>query len=177
MLFIAPCPLPEHSLLQKYASVSPSDPSYTDSYSTTTKGSFALSDYVYAFYTTALFKTERFILTHTVKKPSDDVQARQLADCETEAFAAWTVEARTHDQLLMCDFVGATRSWLMVESLSSGTRLYFGSAVVPKKTEPGGTAKRSPLMQALTPFHLVYSRALLAAAKQRIESLYGKRSK
>lgn len=52
------------------------------------------------------------------------------------------VEARGLDQLLLCDFLGHTRSWLMSvpvqASETSCTRLYFGSAVVPVAPIPAG---------------------------------------
>ena len=67
-----------------------------------------------AFYTTWLFRLERWILRLAVARPSTDEEAHQLARGEREAFAAWSVEARAPDQLLMCDFTGRTRSWLMV---------------------------------------------------------------
>jgi hypothetical protein len=70
---------------------------------------------VQAFYTTPVFKLERTILKWLVTKPSSDAQA-----------------------VLLCDFKKRTRSWLMIkhEEGKNGiqTRLYFGSAVVPKKS-------------------------------------------
>ena len=87
-----------------------------------------------SFYTTWLFKLERFILRRLVNKPSTDAEAFELARGERASFAAWSVEARVTDQIVMCDFLGRTRSWFMVEAIEGGkaTRLYFGSAVVPK---------------------------------------------
>ncbi len=72
------------------------------------------------FYTTLLFKLERFILKWTVSKSSTDAQARQLSDGEIEQFAAWHVEGRNENEILMCDFGGRTRSWLMVCSCEHG---------------------------------------------------------
>ena len=55
---------------------------------------------------------------------------------DIEKFAAWHVENRSENEILMCDFRGRTRSWLMVAPVSTvsdaRTRLYFGSAVVPR---------------------------------------------
>ena len=70
----------------------------------------------------------------------------------------------------MCDFLGRTRSWLMVEAVDGGkaTRLYFGSVVVPK---PNGAARKSSLGASYTlmlGFHKLYSRALLRAARSRL---------
>lgn len=91
------------------------------------------SQYVIAFYTNSIFKIERIILKWIVAKPSTDLQAQHLADGSIDTFAAWQVEDRSENQLLLADFQGRTRSWLMVVPLVVGdevhTRLYFGSAV------------------------------------------------
>jgi hypothetical protein len=74
-----------------------------------------------------LFKLERLLLARLVSKSSTDAQAGQLACGTLDSFAAWSVEERREDQLLMCDFPGRTRSWLMVSAMegenSEGTRL------------------------------------------------------
>jgi len=48
------------------------------------------------------------------------------------------------------------------EPAAGGTRLYFGSAVVPK-------ARRRPTFAGLLWFHQAYSKALLASARRRLE--------
>ena len=83
---------------------------------------------------------------------------------ELDAFAAWRVEDRAEDQLLLCDLPGRTRSWLMAASEGTRTLLYFGSAIVPL----------SPGYRALLGFHKLYSRVLLRAAKSRLERRIGK---
>jgi hypothetical protein len=128
--------------------------------------------FVTAFYTTSLFKLERFILTWTVSKPSTDAQVQQLADGLLNTFAAWTVEARSEDQLLMCDYQSRTRSWLMVLPVQTGTRLYFGSAVVPRVHARTGKATLGLILQLLLGFHRLYSVALLSAARLRLEKLH-----
>ena len=72
--------------------------------------------FVEAFYTGGLFQVERFLLRVFIAKPSTDLQARQLAVGELNEFAAWRVEARAVDQLLLCAIDGRTRSWLMVSA-------------------------------------------------------------
>jgi hypothetical protein len=99
-----------------------------------------------------------------VRRPSTDEDARRLARDQAETFAAWSVEARAPDQLLLTDFQGNTRSWLMCEPQGTGTRLYFGSAVVP--TARG--AKLGLVYRALLGLHKLYSRALLRAAASRL---------
>jgi hypothetical protein len=152
---IEKCSLPDDALLQAYAHTG----AYTDCYCTRLPSPVPFADYVTAFYTTWLFRLERIVLRIAVSRPSSDAEARQLADGKMETFAAWTVEVRTGNQLLMCDFRGRTRSWFMV----SGTRLLFGSAVVPV------TVTESKF-RVLLGLHRLYSRALLRAARSRLQS-------
>ncbi|MBI2332593.1 MAG: hypothetical protein HYU84_10625 [Chloroflexi bacterium] len=139
---------------------------YTDSYLTEIPARVSFPEYIFAFYTTPLFKLERLILKLLVRKPSTDMQARELADGVRDQFAAWTVEDRSEDQILMCDFAGSTRSWLMaVPAGDDGTRLYFGSAVVPHRMSKDGKPSLGFFFQALLGFHKVYSILLLYSAK------------
>ena len=144
--------LPENALLQKYAQSG----AYTDCYSTRIDKDVSLADFVTSFYTTWLFKLERFILKVAIKRPSTDEGAASVARAESETFAAWSVEDRSEEQLLMCDFQGHTRSWFMV----APGRLYFGSAVIPVDRKS---------YSFLLGFHRLYSRLLLAAARSRLQ--------
>lgn len=123
-----------------------------------------------AFYTTWLFRLERRILRLAVARPSTDEEARELACGERDSFAAWHVEARAPGQLLMCDFTGRTRSWLMVAPAAGtpGTRLYFGSVVVPVSDPGPGKPGLGPVHGRLIGFHKFYSRMLLGAAARRL---------
>ena len=84
-----------------------------------------------------------------------------------------TVEARAENQLLLCSIDGRTRSWLMVSTtdVPSGTRLYFGSALLPGR-KAGNASTGKPEMgfvfKALLGFHKLYSRALLSTAARRL---------
>ena len=130
------------------------------------------TEYIEAFYTGKLFKIERLLLSLFLSKPSTDTQAKQLAAGQVGTFAAWRVEGRTIDQLLMCDIGGRTRSWLMVSSepqLPAQTQLYFGSAVVPATNRSTGKSSMGFLFKALLGFHKVYSCALLSSARSRLE--------
>lgn len=142
---------------------------YIDCFVAVIPGRVTQAAYVEAFYTTALFKLERLVLAVLVSRPSTDLEARRLAAGDAERFAAWTVEAREADQILLCDFMGSTRSWLMsavdTASPTPATRLYFGSAIVPRKGGGLGTGFR-----AMVPFHRLYARALLRAAVRRLLS-------
>jgi len=162
--------LPADALLAEYVK----EGHYSDCYSTDVRTTVTHAEYVAAFYTTPLFKLERIILKWIFGKPSTDHQARQLGAGETETFAAWYVEKRSKRQILMCDFRGRTRSWLMVSSATendgAGTRLYFGSAVVPVYSAETGTSSLGAGFKLLAAFHKAYSVALLYSAKLRLES-------
>ena len=168
---IQPYPLPLQALLTKYANAG----AYTDCFVTEIARTVSHAEFVEAFYTGGLFKVERLLLRVFIAKPSTDLQARQLAAGELNEFAAWRVEARAVDQLLLCAIDGRTRSWLMVSAaeVPGRTRLYFGSAVVHKPTppnSPNATGKPSLgfVFKALLGFHNWYSRALLSAAAARL---------
>lgn len=168
MLSVTRTDLPEDALLRQYRE----NGAYTDCYTATIPGSASLAEYIYAFYTALPFKMERFVLKWAVSKPSSDAQARQLAESELTAFAAWTVEAREDTQILLSDFRGRTRSWLMVSPESgearAATRLYFGSAVIPVTNSDTGVTKLGQPYRLLMSFHRLYSRVLLTAARSRL---------
>lgn len=135
-------------------------------------GSVSHEQFVTAFYTTSVFRLERMILKWAVSKPSTDAQAEQLASGAIDAFAAWHVEKRSDNQLLVSDFYGRTRSWLMIAPLKTNsgpvTRLYFGSAVVPVADAKTGRPTLGRGFRALLGFHKIYSKVLLYAAKSRL---------
>lgn len=166
---IKKAPLPNEALLRSYMN----DGHYTDCFSTEILRSVTHSQYVAAFYTTFLFKIERLILKFAVSRPSTDAEAVQLAEQRRDTFAAWRVEARDNDQLLLCDFQGRTRSWLMVEAIATEpeprTRLYFGSAVVRSGKSENGNRSPAPGFRILLRIHKWYSIALLYSAKKRLE--------
>ena len=153
---ITPQPLPPFALLSRYAA----DGGYADCYATELPGDYSHAEYVAAFYTSWLFKLERLVLATLVFKPSTDEQAEQLGRGERDAFAAWSVEARAPDQLLVRDYQGKTRSWLMIERQDGVTKLYFGT----------GIGRLSAFFRGLLPFHKRYARALLRAARSRLIS-------
>lgn len=171
MFDIHTCPLPAGSLLNAYQAHG----GYADCYRTDIAATVAHAQFVAAFYSTPVFKLERGILKWLAAKPSTDAQAQQLAAGTIETFAAWRVEKRAPDQLLLADFRGRTRSWLMVEAITvdggPGTRLYFGSAVVSatSRTKPtSGKPSMGLVFRALLGFHKIYSQVLLSAARARL---------
>lgn len=162
------CPLPDGALLDLHRR----NGAFTDCYATDIAGSVTHAQFVAAFYTTPVFKLERLILKWAVSRPSTDAQAEQLAEGKADGFAAWRVEARSQNQLLLADLQGRTRSWLMVAGLDTGigpgTRLYFGSAVIPEQNVGAGKPRHGPVFRALLGFHGIYSQVLLSAAKSRL---------
>ena len=140
---------------------------YADCYVTDVAGSVSQAQYVEAFYTTALFKLERLILKVAISKPSTDDDARKLASGERDTFAAWHVEQRSPSELLVA--AGRTRSWLMAAPGGSGTRLFFGSAIMPAIDTTTGKGSLGFAFHSLLGFHKLYSRALLRAAQSNLE--------
>jgi len=148
--------LPQDALLQRYREQG----AYTDCFAIDVPRHVAHAAFVEAFYTTSVFKLERWLLALFVSRPSRDVEARELASGQRQQFAAWSVEGRASGQLLMCDYAGSTRSWLMALPAGQGTRLYFGSAVV--------RSRQGAVFRTLLGFHQLYSRILLRAAASRV---------
>ena len=144
---------------------------YVDCYAVTVPGAISQAGFVRAFYTTRLFKLERFLLATFAASPSTDADAAQLAEGRTERFAAWTVEGRTEREILLA--AGPTRSWLMAEAAdragTPATTLYFGSAVVPTSRDRDGQPTLGWPFHALLGFHKLYSRLLLGAAVRRLQ--------
>ena len=167
MASIQVCALPDQALLSEYTRQG----AYADCYATEVARSVSHAEYVEAFYTGSVFKLERLLLAWFASKPSTDAEAKELALGALSTFSAWRVEARTADQLLMCDLSGRTRSWLMVAPLqpaNASTRLYFGSAVVPVRDRASGQPRLGFPFKALLGFHKLYSRVLLNAARSRL---------
>ena len=169
MISIKKCPAPAHAMLNRYST----NGSYVDCYRAEVAERVAFSEFIFAFYTTPLFKLERFILKLLVAKPSTDIQARQLAEGSSNKFAAWHVEARSENEMLLCDFRGRPRSWLMTAHINAGdgtrTHLYFGSAVVPIRSSKTGEPSPGFAFQALLGFHQIYSVLLLYSAMLRMQ--------
>ena len=156
--------VPEDSFLATYSR----GHAYTDCYITSANGVVSLCVLIEAFYTTPLFKLERWVLATLFKIRSTDVQARQIALAQSTQFAAWKVERRSAHEILLD--AGQTRLWLCVAPASAegaATSVLFGSAVVPMR--PDG--KFGPAFHALLGFHRLYSKLLLSAAVRRIPAI------
>ena len=161
---VSEAPLPAGALLQAFSDRG----EYTDCFVAQVNQAVTFPAFVETFYTTGLFKLERRILKWLVSRPSSDEEARRLSRNEIHTFAAWNEYGRSDNQLIMMDFRQQTCSWFMLEPDASGTRLYFGSAVMRDGDEPSAK-KMKWTYRALLGFHRVYSRALLQAAARRFE--------
>jgi hypothetical protein len=170
MLSIKACPLPVGALLGRYRG----NGAFTDCYMTEIGQPVTNARFVAAFYTTPVFRLERLILAWALSRPSTDAEAEQLASGRLDTFSAWRVEERREDQLLMADVKGRTRSWFMVApgqaGRGPGTRLYFGSAVLPVVDRATGASQVSAGFRALLGFHHRYSEVLLYSARARLEA-------
>lgn len=154
-------PVPVEALHKRYADAG----GHADAYCAEVAAPTTLARFVEAFYTSPLFRIERWILGVAINRPSSDAEARALARGERSQFAAWTVEARTESQLVMCDHKGMTRSWFMVDP-ASPTRLWFGSAIAAGRNG----RQIPPTFRALMWFHSLYSRALIQSAVRRMRA-------
>ena len=159
--------LPEGALLSRYTTVD-GKAGYTDCYCVVIAQDIQLIEYIEAFYGSHLFKIERIILA-AIGKSSTNLSIARLARGVTNKFAAWHVEERDDDQILLSDFRQKTRSWLMVETVkgTDQTILYFGSAIVAAK---GDSKFKKPTFgfTLLSKFHVLYSKALLSAAYRKL---------
>ena len=167
------CEVPLNSLLRSYKD----GEGFADCYVTEVSAAVTQEQFIEAFYTSPLFKVERMILTYMAAMPATDDDARQLATGKTLKFSAWRVEGQSPSELLLTDFRGRTRSWLMTartgtSSQESRTLLYFGSAVVPHPGQEGAAPRMGWLFHTLMGFHRIYSRLLLSAASRRSEALH-----
>jgi hypothetical protein len=169
MSSIQPCEVPLNSLLRAYKDGA----GFADCYVVEVPGAVTQAAFIDAFYTSPLFKVERTMLQYLASRPATDADAKQLAVGKAARFSAWRVEGQSSSELLLADFTGRTRSWLMAEpDARSGqgvrTRLYFGSAVVPLAGSSGKKPRMGWLFHALLGFHRLYSRLLLRAASRRV---------
>lgn len=167
MPHVKPSDLPDTSLLAQLRSTG----QYADCFSTRIARRVTHGEFVEAFYTTRLFKLERFILHRFAKLPSTDVEVKELAHGQRIMFAAWRVSERATDEVLLTDLRGRTSSWLMVAAApdaKGATDLYFGSAIKPRRNRKTGASEMGPGFRLLLGFHIWYSRALLRAAARTL---------
>jgi hypothetical protein len=141
---------------------------YGDCFSVSVDREVTLGEFVFAFYTSWVFRIERVILRLLTATASTDEGARAVAEGLEGAFAVWVVGERTSTQLLMCDRYERTRSWFRVVPMVGGTKLQFGSAVVAEGNDNTGAKVLGGRFRLLLGFHVLYSRVLLNAAKRGV---------
>lgn len=127
---------------------------YRDALRAEVPGRVSLAELIAAFYGGGAFLPERLAL-RLIGRGAGRAEIAALAEGRTTRFAAWTVEAREPDQILLADFQDFTCSWLWAEPLANGTALWFGSGV--RRPERA-------VVQRLMPVHRWYARRLLAGA-------------
>ncbi len=149
---------PSHSLIFEYTKA---EGHYTDAFTTEAPKGADLTSFIAAFYTSPIFKLERFVLRLS-GAVSTDAEAMELAGGTRADYAVWTVEGRAEDEILMKDKSGRTKSWLAVKD----NRLWFGSVVVPVKRR--GKLTLGPVFDTLVGAHKIYSRILLSAATAKL---------
>jgi hypothetical protein len=163
--------VPEDSLLRTYRG-GPRPESWRESgdcFTVTVDRATDLAEFVFAFYTSPVFRIERLILCLLAGAPSTDAEALRLAEGSGASFAIWRVGERTATQLLMCDRYERTRSWFKVVPIDEGhTSLQFGSAVASRGSQETESRWRGYLFKRLLRFHVVYSQILLNAAKRGV---------
>jgi hypothetical protein len=151
---------------------------FTDCYALEVPAPVTQAQFVEAFYTTPLFKAERFILRLLAARPSTDQDAKDLAAGTTDSFAVWKVAHRSPEQLLLKAQIGTTSSWLMAapEPSSKGqkTTLYFGSAIAGRTNPETGKQQFSLAFSALLGLHDLYSRLLLQAAAKKLAAQWAR---
>jgi hypothetical protein len=172
MFSITRKPVAEDALLKTYRGGAHPERwgTYGDCFAVTVDRVVTLADFVFAFYTTPVFRVERLILAGLLGAPSSDSAARALADGSAASFAVWYVGERTETQLLMCDRYERTRSWFRVVPLNDGrTLLHFGSAVAAARDSQTGAPALGLGFPLLLRFHVLYSQSLLHAAMVRLK--------
>lgn len=156
--------IPVGTLLGFYAA----NGAFTDAYLITLDREVSLPEFIAAFYTSPLFKLERWLIAKSLRLPSTDQDAYELGIGKVDKFSAWHVESRDQHQAMLA--AGRTRSWFMVSPAAGHrTTLYFGSAVVARKR--GGLGWQ---FTALLGFHKAYSQLLPAAAAKRVSRTHGR---
>ena len=137
---------------------------YADAFCVDVVGEISINQFVEAFYTTPLFKAERLILRVFAGAGTTDAQAASVAAGTSQKFAVWTQEAHTANEMLMD--AGSTKSWFCTEPIEAGTRLWFGSVVMPRDPQKGPEMGFG--FRALLGAHVFYSHLLLKAAARRL---------
>ncbi len=149
MALVKSIDVPEGSLLSEFGG--PED--YRDCFVREVPGDVSLGDFIERFYGSMAFLPERLVLK-ALRTPASRADARALANWRTDKFGVWELVERREDEILLESKPTNTASWLSVEPIMGGTRLYFGSWV--------GSIGQSG-WKSLEAAHVWYSRELLGS--------------
>ncbi|MEL6648775.1 MAG: hypothetical protein AAFQ05_13995 [Pseudomonadota bacterium] len=153
--------LPQDSLLHACAT---RPGSYTDCFEAAvpTDGTpdRAFERFVFLFFDSWLFRVERMILRFAGKAPKAGTDPIALARGEVAHFAAWTVDARRAQELLMSVHHTPIRTWLSVAKDGDQMRLRFGTALLAQET----SGRVHWGFRATIRAHRLYAKLLLKAA-------------
>ena len=157
--------LPKGAFLKTYEA---QPDTHTDCYKTSLQKHVSLEGFINAFFTSWLFRIERLILRLAMKKPSSDYDIAEFAKGTTNIMAAWETEQRDEDQILLQVPHTPIRTWLMRRTDGDQTHLYFGSAILPVRTDKDGKPALGRIFVLLMGFHRLYARALLYFAERAL---------
>ncbi|MEM8591143.1 MAG: hypothetical protein AAGF13_01325 [Pseudomonadota bacterium] len=131
---------------------------YADFYEVSVDGEPDLERFLRTFFDTWVFRLERRVLRLLKYERTDRADVLAIAAGKSDSFAAWEVEERREREVIFVFAPPMGRTWLGVSD-AGGTKLQFGSALIPREGE------RLPwYVRATIPFHRLYSRTLLSAA-------------
>lgn len=167
MFSIQTGPLPTDAFLHE---VSSGPEIYADCFYADLSRTVTLPQYIRAFFDSAVFRMERVILTYFLSSPSSKADVQALACGTGTRLAAWQVTKRGETQILLSIPSGPVRTWLMVQDLGADaprSRIYFGTALVPK-TDESGAPQLSASYRHFTGLHRFYSKLLLSQALHRL---------
>ncbi len=144
---------PEHSLISEQSVL---EGYVTNCLSGEVSKVVVLSDLIEAFYKTPLFRLGRLVLSLAPFGRLHDTDITALSKGRVDRIYVWQVEARLDTQILLS--AGGTKPWLMFQPLDSGTRLCFGSVLVPRPSKvEGETPKVGWFLNSLIGARLIYS--------------------
>lgn len=161
-------PLPDDSLLARHRGPE----CYRDAFRVEVPGDVSLAELITVFFGSGAFLPERTAL-RLIGRGAGRAEIAELADGRAKRFAAWELEAREENELLMHDFLDKTCCWLAVSpggeapDLAGGlprpgagrTYLWFGTGVRDFE---------GPIISRLREAHRWYARWLLAGAARRL---------
>lgn len=156
--------IPSGTMLKAYQA---QEGCYTDCYAVDVAGAPDIERFIRIFFDTSIFRLERRILALSGLEAThaDDVDA--LARGHRSRFAAWRLEGKTADELMLRFERPSGRTWLHVADVpdqSGQARLFFGSALLPGARDNDKRPTIGWSLHAFLPFHRLYARMLLRAA-------------